>query len=31
MLPGPTWFAAVDILLAYSPMAYLGGKIAEKL
>lgn len=31
MLPGPTWFAAVDILLAYIPMAYVGGKIAEKL
>lgn len=30
MLPGPTWFAAVDILLAYIPMAWLGGKIAIK-
>lgn len=28
MLPGPTWFAAVDILLAYLPMAWLGGKMA---
>ncbi|MBT8324517.1 MAG: hypothetical protein HKN99_11650 [Winogradskyella sp.] len=28
MLPGPTWFAAVDILLAYIPMAYFGGKMA---
>lgn len=28
MLPGPTWFAATDILLAYIPMAWLGGKIA---
>jgi len=30
MLPGPTWFAAIDILLAYIPMAWLGGKIALK-
>ena len=30
MLPGPTWFAAVDILLAYIPMAWIGGKIALK-
>ena len=30
MLPGPTWFAATDILLAYIPMAWLGGKIALK-
>lgn len=30
MLPGPTWFAAVDILLAYIPMAWIGGKMAER-
>lgn len=30
MLPGPTWFAATDILLAYIPMAWIGGKMAEK-
>tara|TARA_R110000787_G_scaffold86285_3_gene183997 strand:+ start:15694 stop:16113 length:420 start_codon:yes stop_codon:yes gene_type:complete len=30
MLPGPTWFAAVDILIAYIPMAWIGGKLAEK-
>ena len=30
MLPGPTWFAIVDILIAYIPMAWLGGKIALK-
>lgn len=29
MLPGPTWFAVVDILIAYIPMAWIGGKIAE--
>lgn len=28
MLPGPTWFAVVDILIAYIPMAWIGGKIA---
>ncbi|MCI5057614.1 MAG: hypothetical protein MRY83_15985 [Flavobacteriales bacterium] len=30
MLPGPTWFAILDITLAYLPMAWLGGKIATK-
>ena len=30
MIPGPTWFAISDILLAYLPMAWLGGKIAHK-
>jgi len=30
MLPGPTWFAVVDILLAYIPMAWIGGKLAQK-
>ena len=31
MLPGPTWFTILDILLAYIPMAWLGGKWAIKL
>lgn len=31
MLPGPTWFAVTDILIAYIPMAWLGGKIAMNL
>ena len=31
MLPGPTWFAALDIVIAYIPMAWIGGKIAEKI
>lgn len=31
MLPGPTWFAITDIVLAYLPMAWLGGKIALKI
>lgn len=28
MLPGPIWFKALDLLLAYIPMAFIGGKIA---
>lgn len=31
MLPGPTWFAALDILIAYIPMAWIGGKLAENI
>ncbi len=31
MLPGPTWFSVVDILFAYIPMAWVGGKLAERL
>jgi len=27
-LGGPTWFNALDIILAYIPMGWLGGKIA---
>lgn len=30
MIPAPTWFAVTDILLAYIPMAWIGGKLAEK-
>jgi hypothetical protein len=30
MLPGPVWFAVVDIVLAYIPMAWIGGTIALK-
>ncbi len=29
MIPGPTWFAIVDIVIAYIPMAWIGGKIAS--
>jgi len=29
MIPGPTWFAVIDIIFAYIPMAYAGGKISE--
>ncbi len=31
MLPGPTWFAVADIVIAYIPMAWIGGKIAMRL
>ena len=31
MLPGPTWFTVVDLVLAYLPMAWLGGKVAFAL
>ena len=31
MLPGPTWLTVADIVLAYIPMAWLGGKIGVKL
>jgi hypothetical protein len=30
MIPAPTWFAVTDILLAYIPMAWIGGKLAAK-
>ncbi len=30
MLPGPNWFAALDIIVAYIPMAWFGGKLALK-
>lgn len=28
MIPAPTWFMALDLLVAYIPMAWLGWKIA---
>lgn len=30
MLPGPLWFAIVDLGLAYIPMGLLGWKLAER-
>lgn len=27
MIPAPTWFIAADLILAYLPMGYLGGKL----
>lgn len=29
MLPSPLWFTTIDLGLAYLPMAYLAGKIAQ--
>ena len=31
MIPGPTWFEVTDIVFAYLPMAWLGGKLAGKI
>lgn len=31
MIPAPLWFCAVDLVLAYIPMAYLGAKLARKI
>lgn len=30
-LKGPIWFTVVDIALAYIPMAFIGGKLAQRL
>lgn len=30
MLPSPTWFAILDIVGAYIPMAWIGGKIGGR-
>lgn len=30
LLPAPTWFIALDVLLAYIPMSYLGGQFITK-
>jgi uncharacterized membrane protein HdeD (DUF308 family) len=30
MLPSPVWYSITDIVLAYLPMAYLGGKLNSK-
>lgn len=30
MLPSPLWFNALDLIMAYLPMAYFGGKLAGK-
>lgn len=31
MLPAPVWFIVLDLLLAYFPMAWLGGKLTMKM
>jgi len=30
LLPSPTWFTLLDLIGAYLPMAYIGGKMATK-
>ncbi len=30
LLPSPTWFTLLDLIGAYLPMAYIGGKLATK-
>lgn len=30
MLPAPTWFIVLDVTVAYIPMAWLGGKLANR-
>ncbi len=29
MIPAPTWFIALDLVVAYLPMAWLGAKLAQ--
>jgi hypothetical protein len=31
MVPGPTWFFILDVLVAYIPMAWIGGRIGMSL
>ncbi|MFD2891248.1 hypothetical protein ACFS5J_04385 [Flavobacterium chuncheonense] len=31
MLPGPIWFTFLDIVVAYIPMAWIGGIFAERI
>lgn len=31
MIPAPTWFIAMDLIVAYIPMALLGAVLAKKL
>jgi hypothetical protein len=31
VLPAPTWFAIIDIALAYIPMAWIGGKLVAEV
>lgn len=30
MLPSPVWFSATDLIVAYLPMAWLGGRVAGR-
>lgn len=29
LIPAPAWFTALDLMVAYLPMAWLGGRLAE--
>lgn len=31
MIPAPTWFIAADLILAYIPMAWMGGEIGKRI
>lgn len=31
MLPAPLWFSAMDLILAYIPMAFIGYKLGERI
>ena len=31
LLPSPIWFTGLDLIVAYIPMAWLGGKLAQKV
>jgi len=31
MIPAPTWFVIIDIVVAYIPMAWIGSSIAQKM
>lgn len=31
MIPAPAWFIALDLIAAYLPMAWLGGRLAERM
>lgn len=31
MIPAPTWFLALDLVVAYLPMAWLGGTLARRV
>ena len=31
MLPSPLWFAVLDLVVAYIPMGWLGGRMAKKM
>lgn len=30
MIPAPTWFIALDLIVAYLPMAWIGGKLVSR-